>query len=512
MKKTRPLSDRFSAKSAIDGFSKSTTVERKAQPLKRIKRRVQSDPIVLEPSQQLRELIANEVMANQKPWWSHQLLTLRMYEITRRLYDASDPGTGKTRVHLEAFAMRRRAGGGCLLVLAPKSLLETAWQNDAAEFIPDMSSSVAYAENRAAAFAAEADLYITNSDAVNWLVKQPKSFFEKFSDIIIDEATVFKHRTSKRSKAIAKIIKYFTWRILMSGTPDSNTITDLWHQYLLLDDGVRLGTNFFQFRQAVCEPIQVGPKVNMIKWVDKEGAESAIAGLVRDITIRHKFEDCMDIPPNHTYSRKYRTSAKLMQMYKEMEDFAVLQLRDKHISAVNAAVLRNKLLQIASGAIYANDDGYEVLDRGRYELVLDLVEERAHSVVFFNWKHQRDELIAEAERRGVTYEVIDGDTPDQRRTGIVRAYQAGEFQTIFLHYRTGAHGLTLTRGNAVIWSSPIYEADYFKQGKHRVYRGGQTEPTETIMVEAEGTADAKAYAILSGKYTRMVSLLDMLGG
>ena len=57
------------------------------------------------------------------------------------------------------------------------------------------------------------------------------------------------------------------------------------------------------------------------------------------------------------------------------------------------------LLQIASGAVYGDDDKgrrrdptYKLLDQSRYALVADLVEARDHSVVFYNWKHQREEL------------------------------------------------------------------------------------------------------------------------
>ena len=43
-------------------------------------------------------------------------------------------------------------------------------------------------------------------------------------------------------------LSYFTIRIAMSGTPNSNTILDIWHPALLIDDGKRLGTRFYTFR------------------------------------------------------------------------------------------------------------------------------------------------------------------------------------------------------------------------------------------------------------------------
>ena len=104
-----------------------------------------------------------------------------------RVLDASDPGTGKTRVQIELFKARRANGGGVALVIAPKSLLRSAWEDDFKKFSPGTIVSVATALNREKAFATPADVYVTNTDAVNWLAKQPKKFFERFDTLIVDE-------------------------------------------------------------------------------------------------------------------------------------------------------------------------------------------------------------------------------------------------------------------------------------------------------------------------------------
>jgi len=420
------------------------------------------------------------------------------------------PGTGKTRGHLEAFATRRRKKGGCALVFAPKTLMETAWGEDCQEYTPDMFFICAYAENREEAFNVQTDIYITNLDAVKWVAKQPAKFFKKFDTLIIDELTGYKHRTSARSKAAAKIAKYFTYKAGLTGTPNSNTITDLWHQIFIIDGGQRLGKSFFHFRNSTCNAVQIGPQVNHLRWEDKPGAELAVSKLIDDITIRHEFEKCMDIPPNHMYKRHFTMSAKQKAVYLKMEQEAVIELNKKKVTAVNAAAIRTKLLQIASGAVYSEENKYILVDKGRYELALDLVEQVKHSIVFFNWKHQRDELTKEASKRGISYEVIDGNVPIKRRKEIITEYQAGNYQTLFLHPKTGAHGLTLTKGTRAIWTSPIYEADFLKQGRHRIWRGGQTKKTETVMLVARGTVEEAVYDRLNDKTTRMLNLLEII--
>lgn len=399
-----------------------------------------------------------------------------------------------------------------MLVVCPKTLMAAAWAADIEKFAPQLTVAMAYAENRRQAFELGTDVVVINTDGVKWLVEKPNmGLLKDFDHLVIDEITAFKHATSQRSKAMAKLRKCFRHRYGLTGTPNPISVTELWHPALLIDDGKRLGISFYKFRNVMQTPTQVGPSANMLRWDDKPGAQQAMSELLADITIRHSFEDVMNhVPPNHRDTKYFKLSKKCRAAYDQMERDAVLKLKEEVVSAVHAASLRTKLLQIASGAAYSDGDGYALIDRGRYQLIADLVEERDHSIVFFNWKHQRDELCREFEKRGATFAIIDGGTNQLSRDQIVRDYQAGQYQTLLLHPRTGAHGLTLTRGTTTIVSSPIYEADLLKQAIHRIYRGGQTKVTNTVLVCAEGTVEEKVYARLDEKYAHMVDLLELI--
>ena len=150
------------------------------------------------------------------PLWANQQQTLDLYRRSEIVFDTSDPGTGKTRGALEFFAERRRAGGKSALVICPKTLMESAWGGDIQKFVPDMQYVLAYAQNRAEAFATATDIYITNTDAVRWLKGQKPRFWARFDTLIVDEISFFKHRSSQRSKALAKIAKHFQFRAGMT--------------------------------------------------------------------------------------------------------------------------------------------------------------------------------------------------------------------------------------------------------------------------------------------------------
>ena len=148
----------------------------------------------------------------------------------------------------------------------------------------------------------------------------------------------------------------------------------------------------------------------------------------------------------------------------------------------------------------------------RNELVLDLVEERKHSLLVIAWRWQRELLLKAARSRGYPVEVIDGSvTSDKRRTDIVTEYQEGRYKTLIIHPKSAGHGLTLTKGTATIMVSPTHNAEHYKQVFHRIYRAGQTLPTETIHVKARGTVDMSVYAdSLGPKLSSMQTLLDLV--
>lgn len=446
--------------------------------------------------------------------FAHQRVSLAHDAKNPAVYDASDAGTGKTAVRIWSFAERRRQKGGKALILAPRTLLKSVWLNDFKKFAGDMKAVIAPADSRQEAFDdATADVYITNHDAVKWLAKIPKKskFWAQFSELIIDEPTAFKHHASQRSRALLKIAKLFKQRKGMTATPNSNGICDIWHQILVLDDGKRLGTSFYAFRNTTCTPVQVGRHKQAIQWTDKDGAEEAVFGLLSDIVIRHKFDECVDIPKTHHYTVDYELPPKQRKTYETMEESQLLLLTKANakITAINAAAVATKLLQISSGAVYESTGKYHVIDTARYEMIMDMIEQRAHCLVFFNWKHQKEQLTALADKRGISYCVMDGDATDTERSDMVQVYQNGGYKVMFAHPRSAAHGLTLTRGTSTIWAGPTYDLELFEQGNKRQARIGQTQKTEVVVVIAKDTIEEKVYEMLTAKNVRMRNLLDL---
>jgi len=435
--------------------------------------------------------------------FEHQKTTTDFILNNERVLVTSDPGTGKTRSVIDAFVRRSKSK---MLVLAPLSILEASWGDDIKKFAPQLTFAVAYAKNREKAFLEDVDIVITNHDAVKWLVKNSK-YLDQFDMLCIDEFTAFKNKDSQRSKAALKIAQHFKYRVAMSGTPNSNTILDIWHPTLIIDDGERLGRRFYGFRSAVCTSHFNG---FANEWVDKSDAQEIVAAALHDINIRYKLEECIDMP-EQTTRQMYVTLPKTIQsQYIALAEDSVLYTGKTTINAVHAGAKVKKLLQLCTGAVYDEHGVAQGIHSERYDLVMQLVQERKHSLVAFNWKHERDHMTALADKLGISYGVIDGSTPSHKRKDIVDRIQAGQLQVVFAHPQSAGHGLTMTKATSIIWSSPTYNAEHYQQFNRRIYRAGQTQRTEIIQIAAKDTWETDVYEKLDSKLTRMEELLTIL--
>jgi superfamily II DNA or RNA helicase len=436
-----------------------------------------------------------------KPF-KHQTVTTNHILANDRVLITSDPGTGKTRSVLDAIAKRSSR----TLILAPLSILEASWGDDIEKFTPQLTYSVAYAKNREKAFQEDTDAVITNHDAAKWLIKN-QSLLADFDTLVIDEFTAFKNPSSQRSKAILKIASLFKYRIAMSGTPNSNTILDIWHPTLIIDDGERLGHRFYSFRNVVCTA-RFNGFAN--EWIQKEDAETTVAQALSDINIRYTLEECLTMPPQTISERLVSLPKKIMQQYYQLSNDNILTTNDTVITAVHAGAKVKKLLQLCTGAVYDEDGNVQSVHPERYELVMQLVQERKHSLVAFNWKHEKIHMTALAEKLGIKYATIDGDCPAHKRKEIVDRMQAGHLQVVFCHPQSAGHGLTMTKATSVIWASPTYNAEHYHQFNRRIYRAGQTERTEVVHIAARGTWETDVYEKLQSKLVRMDDLLSIL--
>jgi SNF2 family DNA or RNA helicase len=447
------------------------------------------------------------------PLFKHQKQTADFIEPKPETFCTSTPGTGKTRSMLEVHHRTPNKS----FIVAPKTIMDVVWVEDMRTFYPDHNCEAFnrkyqkdphYLKN----LLDRNDAVVINHDAATDLLKWCKGthLLDLYDRFILDEFTAIKNRTAIRSKSMAELSKQFEFKTLLSGSPTPRSLLDIWHPAFILDGGLRLGYNYFDFRNAICQPVQKGNYKTYVEWEVLPGAIDEVGHLLRDITIRHELENVVDMPKRIYRTLTLKMPATLRKQYEKMKKTAILELQQGDITAVNAAVLGNKLLQIASGSIYGNDGTMRKLHNDKYEVAVQLVKERDHSLIFYQWRHQYEALKQLLLKEKIDFEVINGDVSQDKRGQIVQDFQAGKYQTLLIQPAAAAHGLTLTRSTTSIWVSPTFNLEHFIQANYRDYRIGQKKRSEVIMLKYADTIESKVYNNLQGKTDSQKRLLEIL--
>jgi len=223
------------------------------------------------------------------PLYQHQQETVDFLKRTPRAFVTSTPGCGKTRSTLQSIVDRQDSA----VIICPKSIMQAAWGNDIEKFFSGISYAVLDRKkyNKSHEYIDELfshQFVIINPEAAKLVLQHKQKL--RHGTLVIDEFTSIKNKDAQRSKHIEKLAQEFNHRILLSGTPIANSITDIWHPAYVLDGGQRLGANFFSFRNSVCQPVERGKYQKFVEWQDIPEAHDVVGDLLRDITIRHELE------------------------------------------------------------------------------------------------------------------------------------------------------------------------------------------------------------------------------
>jgi len=251
-------------------------------------------------------------------------------------------------------------------------------------------------------------------------------------------------------------------------------------------------------------------KITQFKWAPRKQS-SAIVHKALQPAIRFTKEECMDLPDMVYVKRDVELTKQQKTYYERLRKNLLLETAGSVVSAVNAAVGMNKLLQLSAGAIY--DDNGDVLEfdiGNRYSVLKEVIAEASKKVlVFVSYTHITDILAEKMRADGYSVDIIRGDVPVSRRTEIFNKFQREADPAILLiQPQAAAHGVTLTAANVVVWWGPTSSLEIYVQANARVHRSGQTN--KCMVVQLQGSAVEKhLYSMLDareGNHMKLTSL------
>ena len=411
-------------------------------------------------------------------------------------------GTGKTGMTLTSIEqLFNELDIHKPLIIAPKRVTNHTWQAEIDKWDHlkglKLSRIVGTPKQREAAFKAKADIYAISRDNVMWLVQYCIHIKKwPFDWIIFDESSNFKNHKSQRFKAIRKVLPKVKRVLLLTGTPMTKSIEDLWAQLYLLDQGQRLGKTLTTFRD-----LYMRPKYNGFGYEAKEGSLEIIMEKIADICLSIKSKGTTDVPERTDIFE--RVELDNIKAYEEFKKTEVLPLLDgQEITPVNAGALYNKLQQFSNGAVYDNKGAYHIVDNSKLEALLEDIEllEGKPLLIAYMFKSDFDRL------QKAIPGLVKLDTNEN-----MDAWNRGEIKVAANHPASIAYGLNLQEGGYnLAWYGVPWDLDLYLQFCGRLDRPGQTNGVIIKHYTGKDTIEDIMLARLESKDMNQDKLMEAL--
>ncbi len=419
---------------------------------------------------------------------------------------ADDMGLGKT---IQTLAMLQKikeeddeqGTKSTSLIIMPTSLIYN-WLNEAKKFTPKLKihAHTGTSRNKDVSQFAKYDIVITTYGITRVDIDLLKEYY--FNYIILDESQNIKNPSSKSFKAVRTLKSRH--KLILSGTPVENSVSDLWTQLTFLNPGL-LGTQAF-FNEEYVQAIE--------KKKDEEKARK-LQAIIKPFVLRRTKEQVASELPAKTEQVFYCDMSEEQAAYYEKTKSAY---RNDLLSSMDDGTYAKKQVQLLQGLTalrqLANhplmiDESYES-DSGKFENVihtLDNVLKGGHKVLIFSQFVKHLSIFRNYfEKEHIPFSYLDGST--KNRGEIVAEFQQNKDLKVFLiSIKAGGVGLNLTQADYVFILDPWWNPAVEQQAIDRSHRIGQDKKVFIYKFIAKDTVEEKILALQNRKKTLANALI-----
>jgi SNF2 family DNA or RNA helicase len=465
--------------------------------------------------------------------WKHQENAVNMAKGLDDIMLSHDVGTGKTFSAVNIMRWKYAINHEMLptLIIAPivtlanwrQTILENSKLSKASVHILQGSGLKKAQMVRDLSFGySKPNVFITNLESLinedlfyNLLRFKPEL-------LILDESHQCKNYKAKRAKQVVKLADQARYKVLLTGTPILNSVSDIFMQYRILDGGQTFGKSFFVFRARYMYDANAGwvrDDKYFPDWRPRPEMYDELHELVFKKCHRAIKSECLDLPPYRVLDVYIELGKEQKKHYKEMKrDFITYINESSETKAVIAQLAITKTLrmqQIVSGFV-KTDEGEEIElpDNPRLrelENLLDMITKTDKVIVWALFKHNHKVLARLCEKMNLKYSMINGDMNVKAKDENINAFQNDpDVKVMIANQQAGGTGVNLQAASYSIYYSRSYNLAHDLQSEARNYRGGSEihEKITRINLIAPDTIDQVISEALARKEDMGKKIID----
>ena len=305
--------------------------------------------------------------------------------------------------------------------------------------------------------------------------------------IIADEGHKIKTHNIAASKAMHRMSREASYRLLLTGTVITNKAIDVFSQYKFLNPAI-YGNSFYAFRNRYFDMVGYGNHTPVLK----KSMESELTEKLHSISYRATKAECLDLPETTDMIRQIELEPAALRIYRGLVKESYAELAGGEVTATNILTRLLRLSQLTGGFL-GNDKtaAVEQVSAAKLSALEDIL----------------DGAVAEGKKRGLGYSCITGEVKN-RDEQVARFQNEPEVMAFVGQIATAGLGITLTAASTMVFYSLDYSMSNFEQTKARIHRVGQRMPCTYLYLVARGTVDEKVLAALESKADLARTLVD----
>jgi len=374
------------------------------------------------------------------------------------------------------------------LIVMPTSLIHN-WENEIKKFAPSLKvyrhiGNQRKKEGKLETATRNFDIILTTYGTVRNDIDTLKEY--RFLFLILDESQNIKNPSSKNYHSICLLSSIY--RMVLTGTPIENSLTDLWSQMNFLNKGL-LGS-LSSFKREFKTPIE--------KKNDPE-KQKKLQLLIHPFILRRTKEQVASDLPQLTEQIRYCPMSEIQKKLYDEEKSAIRKEILKNIekegikkSAIIILQGLTKLRQLANHPSLTRKD--DESDSGKFSEIIDnlksLISENHKILVFSSFVKHLELIEKEIIHHKWQYSKLTGATIHREEE--IRKFQEDPETRIFLiSLKAGGTGLNLTAADYVFITDPWWNPAAENQAIDRAHRIGQDKKVFVYRYITEGSIEEK---------------------
>jgi len=438
--------------------------------------------------------------------WEHQLLAISKM-VERDSYALFlDPGLGKSRCVIEALTYRYQKAGRILntLILAPL-VVTNNWKDEFKKFskinpsdVVVLSGSGTKKCDTISRAMGSNKVFVLNYDSLINVEVMEELLTWGVEVVVADESQRIKNPTAKRTKAAVKISRQAKCRYILTGTPVSNSMMDIFSQMLFLDHGKLFGDRFMMFKlKYFYDKNSWMPRhTHFPNGVFRKGTGGGFKARVVSISMTAKKEECLDLPPLVFVDIPFDMAPDQKKAYQSMEKEYVAFVSSE-LCYVDLAITRGlRLQQVATGYLQLdNGELHTFKENPRADALEDLLEDLTpnHKVIVWAcFKENYKTIRGICEKLKVKYVEIHGEIGQVDRVAAMQSFETeASCRVCICNAVSSGVGINLIAASYSIVYSRNFSLESEIQSLARNYRGGSEihQKITRIDLVATGTID-----------------------